>query len=532
MADVFISYASEDRNRVRPLADALQQRGFKVWWDRSLAAGQDYTQIIERELKVAKAVIVVWTQSSASSTFVRDEAGRARDDGRLVPVMLDRVDLPLGFGAFQAEDFTRWNGGANAPQMQILEEALKAKLEGRDVDGGAVAAKRRRLMSRIRLVSVLTVIALVVGIAAGGRYIFDPPQQEVTQEDLRAELLRLLAEGRLTPEQAIQLAQILESGALGDDADQQMAEGSPSAPMASTDRSAESQLASVSEGEFDTIAGDAYRQAFVALSAHPDAQIRIAVAQMSQDNTRGAAMQTLWQYAQTHPDDPLVDEIYLLCGSVGEANADPLGQRALEIATALEPRNPRVWRMLSRSYNRTSRGAEAEAAATVSQAVEAQNQGDAAAAEQGLQEALPNLTSPALRAPVVSQLGQIAESRNDYTSASARYAEAYRLREQSAGSQPAAGAQLALEADAQQLVRALDRSGRTREACERLRQAQEAHDVAAPDQELLDRCQAQVRTPLRDRVEVAPALRNRAIAPEQRITPVPAQRVTPAPATP
>jgi hypothetical protein len=120
-----------------------------------------------------------------------------------------------------------------------------------------------------------------------------------------------------------------------------------------------------------------------------------------------------------------------------------------------------------------------------------------------------------LRAPVVSQLGQIAEGRNDFTSASARYAEAYRLREQSAGQQPAAGAQLALEADAQQLVRALDRSGRTREACERLRQAQEAHNVAAPDQEILNRCETQFRVQLRDRVEVAPALRDRVIAPEQ-----------------
>jgi len=531
MADVFISYASEDRNRVRPLADALQQRGFNVWWDRSLAAGQDYTAIIERELKNAKAVIVVWTQSSASSTFVRDEAGRARDQGRLVPVMLDQVDLPLGFGAFQAEDFTRWNGGANAPQMQILEEALKAKLEGRDVDGGAVARKRRKLMARIRLVSVLTVIALVVGIAAGGRYLFDPPQQEVTQEDLRAELLRLLAEGQLTPEQAIQLAQILESGALGDDADQQVASAAPS--PADGARGAEAQLASVSEGEFDTLATDAWQQAFVALSAHPDAQIRIATAQMSMESTRGAAMQTLWQYAQTHPDDPLVDEIYLLCGSVGESNADPLGQRALEIATALEPRDPRVWRMLSRSYNRTNRGAEAEATAEVSQAVEAQNQGNTAEAEQRLQQALPNISTPALRAPVVSQLGQIAETRNDYTSASARYAEAYRLREQTAGDQPAAGAQLALEADAQQLVRALDRSGRTREACERLRQAQEAHDVAAPDQELLDRCQSEFRTQLRDRVEVSPALRSRVIAPEQtQIQRAPTQRVAPAPASP
>jgi hypothetical protein len=102
MADVFISYASEDRNRVRPLAEALQSRGFNVWWDRSLAAGQDYTAVIEKELKGAKAVIVVWTQSSSASTFVRDEAGRARDEGRLVPVLLDQVQLPLGFGAFQA----------------------------------------------------------------------------------------------------------------------------------------------------------------------------------------------------------------------------------------------------------------------------------------------------------------------------------------------------------------------------------------------------------------------------------------------
>src|SRR5262245_53662648 len=88
MSDIFISYASEDRDRVRPLADALQQRGFNVWWDRSLAAGDDYTAIIDRELRTARAVIVVWTQGSVASTFVRDEAGRARDEGRLVPVLL------------------------------------------------------------------------------------------------------------------------------------------------------------------------------------------------------------------------------------------------------------------------------------------------------------------------------------------------------------------------------------------------------------------------------------------------------------
>ncbi len=512
MADVFISYASEDRARVRPLAEALQARGFNIWWDRSLAAGQDYAAIIERELRAAKAVIVVWTQASATSTFVRDEAGRARDEGRLVPVMFDRVDIPLGFGAFQAEDFTNWNGGANAPQMQILEEALRAKLEGRDVDGGAVARKRRRLMSRIRIVSVLTVIALIIGIAVGGKYLFQP-----APVDARAELLRLLAAGELTPEETIRLLELLESDALGGS---QSASASPGPDQASTRTGDDVTVATVAEAAFEADSRQTYREAFLALARHPNGEVRQAVAQMSDAGTRDAAMQTLWRFAQANPDDPLREQIYLLCASVGEANELPLGQRALEQAASLAPRDPTVWRMLARSYDRTDRDAEARAAQTVAEGVEAQNAGNAEMAEDRLQQALPSLTAPEIRAPVASELGQIAEARGDFTSASARFAVAYQARELTAEQAPNSAAAQALDADAQQLVRSLDRSGRTREACERLRQAQEQHDVAAPDQEILDRCQATLRAPLRNRVELAPQLRQRSIVTREPDQPV------------
>lgn len=518
MADIFISYASEDRNRVRPLAEALIERGFNVWWDRSLAAGQDYTAIIEKELKVAKAVIVVWTQSSTASTFVRDEAGRARDEGRLVPVTLDSVQLPLGFGAFQAEDFTRWNGGANAPQMQLLVEVLNAKLSGRDVNSSEIERRRRRLGARIRIVSVLTVIALIAGIAW---VVNDFVRPDPPPTDLRAELLRLLAEGQLTPEQAIQLAEILESGALGGT---QTASQEAPAPGAAEDRSASTMTADaagVSEAEFDATASQTYREAFTALAAHPDAQVRLAVAQMSQAQTRDAAMQTLWTYAGDHPDDPLREQIYLLCGSVGEANDNPLGQRALEQATNLTPRDPSVWRMLSRSYSRVNRTGEAAAAAQVSEGVEAQNAGNTAAAESQLQQALPQLTSPQLRAPVASELGAIAEQRGDFSAASARFSQAYTAREQVAEQAPNSAAAEVIQADAQQLVRALDRSGRTREACERLRQAQQEHDVAAPDQELLNRCQREFRTQLRSDVRLAPQLQRRAIEVQPAPAPAP-----------
>jgi tetratricopeptide (TPR) repeat protein len=519
MADIFISYASEDRNRVRPLAEALIARGFNVWWDRSLAAGQDYTAIIEKELNDAKAVIVVWTQSSANSTFVRDEAGRARDEGRLVPVMLDNVQIPLGFGAFQAEDFTRWNGGANAPQMQLLVEVLSAKLSGREVNTSEIERRRRKLGMRVRIVSVLTVIALIAGIAW---VVNDFVRPDPPPPDLRAELLRLLAEGQLTPEQAIQLAQILESGALGETSSTDARLGAPSpsaeAPSAS---SQPTDAAAVSEASFDATASAAYREAFVALAAHPAAEVRLAVAQMSQDSTRDAAMQTLWTYANAHPDDPLRDQIFLLCGSVGEVNNNPLGQRALEQATSLRSRDPAVWRMLSRSYQRVNRSGEADAAAQVSDGVAAQNAGDTATAEAQLQQALPQLTDPQLRAPVASELGQIAEARGDFSAASARFSQAYTAREQVAEAAPNSAAAESIDADAQQLVRALDRSGRTREACDRLRQAQEQHDVAAPDEELLQRCQRDFRTRLRSDVQLAPQLQRRSIEVQPRVTPAP-----------
>jgi hypothetical protein len=396
------------------------------------------------------------------------------------------------------------------------------------------------LGARIRLVSLLTVIALIIGIAAGGRYLINPPEPET---DLRAELLRLLEEGALTPEQAIQLAQILESGALGEtqtgstnasNDDGETGAFSQPAPSASETRVAEAapeaQLASVSESEFSAAARETYRDAVSALLRHPDASVRRAAIEMSNPETRERATQAMWTYAQNNPDDPQREQIYLLCGAVGEANGNPLGQRALEAAANIAPDDANVWQMLSRSYGRTNRTGDAQAAALVSEAAEAQAQGNAGVAEERLQQALPNLTAPELRAPVASELGQIAEARGDWTSASARFAQAYALREQSLAQTPESAASDVIEADAQQLVIALDRSGRTREACERLRQAQEAHDVAAPDQELLNRCQRLLSAPLRTRVELAPQLRQQRIAPaqEQQIAPE-QQRVAPAP---
>lgn len=523
MAQIFLSYASQDRLRVKPLAEALEARGFSVWWDRALGAGEDYASVISRELSAAKVVIVVWTEASAASTFVRDEAGRARDQGRLVPVMLDRVEIPLGFGAFQAEDFSAWNGRAEAAQMQLLEEAVHAKLEGRSIDGGAVAAKRRRLMSRIRIVSVLTVVAAIAIIAFVGNQFINPP---APQPDPRAQLLELLDQGKLTPEQAIELARLLETDTLGETQTAQneapAAEPAPGAADGMQSRTmaveAEPAVATVTSAEFDTAARDAYRGAVTELLTSSDQRVRTATAQLSNPATRNAAMQTLWSIAQQ--GGPNAAAIYKVCGAVGEANNHPLGLRALEQARNVNPQDAQVWRMLSYGLRRSNQTAEAQSAALVGAGLQAQAQGQTDIAEQRLEQALPAIQAPEGRAFVEGTLGDVAAQRNDWAGASLRYRQALQLREQAAPRTPAAQG---IQVDAQKLVRALDRDGRTEEACREAEQVQTEHDVAPVDQELAQRCQ-------RLRIMVRPQiLQQQQVAPAQRVQTAPVQRVQPAP---
>ena len=74
MADVFISYSRPDLSFAKALADDLKAARFEVWWDAELYAGDDFHNVIRDEIAKAKAVIVIWSDTAASSQWVRGEA--------------------------------------------------------------------------------------------------------------------------------------------------------------------------------------------------------------------------------------------------------------------------------------------------------------------------------------------------------------------------------------------------------------------------------------------------------------------------
>jgi TIR domain len=133
MAHVMVSYKREDEPRVAVLVRALRANGLEVWWDQALPSGESWRANIQAALDEAGCVVVVWSHGSTGPDggFVRDEAGRALARGILVPVAIDAVMPPLGFGEVQALDLKRWKGGAKDPFLLDLVDACRAKLDGK-----------------------------------------------------------------------------------------------------------------------------------------------------------------------------------------------------------------------------------------------------------------------------------------------------------------------------------------------------------------------------------------------------------------
>ncbi len=132
MANVFISYSKADAVWARRVADALAARGFTAWWDtEGLSAGGEFAAEIERELDAADAVLVLWSQTSARSEWVRDEADHGKRHGKLVSAIIDALPLPpLGFRQRHAVHINTWPGDPNGPEFAAVLEAVAA-LSGR-----------------------------------------------------------------------------------------------------------------------------------------------------------------------------------------------------------------------------------------------------------------------------------------------------------------------------------------------------------------------------------------------------------------
>lgn len=127
MADVFLSYARQDRRSAKELVHALESLGISVWWDRRLWPGRPVGTTIQGELDAARCVVVLWSRASIGSDYVQDEAERGRKAGKLIPALIEDVEIPLGFGGIHAAKLHR---AAEEPEeLETFFAAILARLQ-------------------------------------------------------------------------------------------------------------------------------------------------------------------------------------------------------------------------------------------------------------------------------------------------------------------------------------------------------------------------------------------------------------------
>ncbi len=142
MGDIFISYSHKDRDRVEPLVALLRRRGWEVRWDQDFRGGINFYDKLNQFLSTVRCMVVVWTQSSIRSQWVGREAAEGARRNMLVPVRLEDVEVPIGFGDVLSIDLIDWDGSevaSNNKQLIDSVERMLARPRSRGPRGWAAA---------------------------------------------------------------------------------------------------------------------------------------------------------------------------------------------------------------------------------------------------------------------------------------------------------------------------------------------------------------------------------------------------------
>ncbi len=144
MADIFISYARLDRERVAPLKDALDGLGLNTFFDvDGLDGGDTFPDVLDREVKNAKIVLGCWTPHALQRDWVKAECAIAQEQRTLVPLEFDPlgpIDVPAAFFRLQRVNLASWRGESKHEGWLAAVRAISRRLHRPDIYDRANAA--------------------------------------------------------------------------------------------------------------------------------------------------------------------------------------------------------------------------------------------------------------------------------------------------------------------------------------------------------------------------------------------------------
>lgn len=124
---IFVSYAHKDSKTVVPIIDAMQKKGYRIWFDEGIEAGTEWSNNIAAHLEQCAVFLVFASHNSVKSENCLDEIAFAKSHQKpsLLIFLQEDVVLPSGTemqtARFQRMFYTRH--GSNESFVEKLSEA-------------------------------------------------------------------------------------------------------------------------------------------------------------------------------------------------------------------------------------------------------------------------------------------------------------------------------------------------------------------------------------------------------------------------
>jgi len=110
--DVFLSHHSEDKPRVRRLAECLRHAGLRVWFDEwSIQSGDIIALKVDEGLERSRVLLLCISPAALASRWVALERSTAlhrdpaNEDRRFIPLLLSDCELPGTLRRYKYFDF-------------------------------------------------------------------------------------------------------------------------------------------------------------------------------------------------------------------------------------------------------------------------------------------------------------------------------------------------------------------------------------------------------------------------------------------
>lgn len=108
MADIYIAYASENRDVAKELHDRLSSQ-WDIWWDDNIVG--NFAEVIEKEIEKATCILPLFSYNSRVKDTFTDELRLGKKHKKeILPVQLDDSDPPYSFGGLSRVNLKSWKG--------------------------------------------------------------------------------------------------------------------------------------------------------------------------------------------------------------------------------------------------------------------------------------------------------------------------------------------------------------------------------------------------------------------------------------